>query len=120
MSGYNTENTTTAPQNGKEFKHGLLDCLSGGIAPFIITWFVPCYTYALVEESISNQDSICANFALTCCCPIIHCCLIMNQRKKVQMKQGIEVDGCHNCCTATFCGCCALIQHSSELGSFDA
>ncbi len=119
MSGYNNEKTTTAPQGEGHFESNLLNCFGGGFEPCIITWFLPCYTYALIEEKLQPQDSKCLNCCGYCCNVNAWCFLSMQQRKKIQKRDGLVTNGCTNCCVGMFCTCCSLIQNANQVKAFD-
>ena len=116
MSGYNQEKMTSQVGQLKDYNHHLFDCIGAGLGPCLITWLLPCYTYALIEEKLMNTDSIGLNFCLFYTSG--SCFVIWQQRKKIAVDQHIEYDGCKSCCASTCCGCCVLLQSASQVDAF--
>ena len=51
---------------------------------------------------------------LYCVCSLCACIYHTEFRESVRKRFNIKDDGC-DCCTATFCGSCAMIQEGHEL-----
>merc|ERR1712126_632758 len=89
-----------------EWKHGLCDCFNPVDAYCCYSLYCnPCDLYDQSEhmEPGSGLFSLICGFV----CPVIP--LIMN-RGKVREMDGIEGNGCGDCCTVCCCPACAAIQ----------
>ena len=118
MSGYQVDKANVEFKRNKEFKSNLLECHSSGCGACCFTYFLPCYTYAKVEKSLDASSSLLTNFCCMYWLECFTCCFVMNQREKIQKRQGIPSNCCSNCLVSYCCSCCALIQHSTEMDSF--
>merc|ERR1712087_731277 len=113
-------NQFSVPVQGQgQWKYGLGDCFSNFGLCIVATW-LPCITYGQVQDKIGSGD-FCGQVTVHVCLanffPCGLCCILSSQRMRVRQQHGIpEGSGCaSDCCIATWCPCCALIQHGNQV-----
>lgn len=118
-------NGQTAPQGNSSWNVDLFHCAPSGSV--FTSIFQPCVIYGRVEERMRNpylenydgSNDECQNFYKKACCIFgpLGCMYVKQQRQEVRERYGIPGSSGSDCATATFCCCCALVQHDNEVES---
>lgn len=85
----------------------------------------PWVVYAEAEERLrnpylNNYDGSNAGCGVCCQLTLLPCVYVSKQRTKIREKYGIQGSPTGDFCTATWCTCCALVQHNEEIASRSA
>lgn len=83
-----------------------------------ISCFLPCYTYAYIQQKNNPVSSFCQNFMLFAAADYLGfgCCLTCVTRSHVYPTEPC----CHNCMSSMCCQSCALIQVLKTIEKKDA
>ncbi|ESO88013.1 hypothetical protein LOTGIDRAFT_234788 [Lottia gigantea] len=95
-----------------EFQQSLFGCFSN-CTLCLVTYFVPCYTAGKNAEAVGESCVLYGFLSLLGCIGIYTRAKI---RGKIRETKGIEGSFGHDCVISWFCGLCALIQESAEVG----
>merc|ERR1719223_1308949 len=95
-----------------EWNHGLFACFDD-MATCIITYFIPCVTYA---NNARESDTLnCCVAAIIFFIPIANILFWVKMRSNIREKYGIDGNMFMDFCTIMLCPLCALVQEEQQL-----
>ncbi|KAL1859840.1 hypothetical protein VTK73DRAFT_7430 [Phialemonium thermophilum] len=104
----------------QEWQNSLMDC--GPADTCLLGCCLPCVLLGKTSErlrdpSLQSYEPFNSDCMIMCAISYFGCGWIyaMVKRGEIRERFGIQGGGTGDCCTAYWCGCCALIQHEKEV-----
>lgn len=96
-----------------EWQHGLFGCFDNCMV-CIVTYFVPCYSFGKVAESVGESCLLCG---LVTFVPLVNIFCAAKIRGKVRENKGIEGGFVNDLLMSCCCFFCSVAQEAQEMNA---
>ncbi|ESP00582.1 hypothetical protein LOTGIDRAFT_203561 [Lottia gigantea] len=93
------------------WQHSIFGCFDN-LGVCIITYFVPCYTFARTSEQVGESCLLCGILYFI---PLVDIFAVVSVRGKVREHKGIGGSCLEDLLYHVFCHPCALVQEAQEM-----